>query len=118
MTLWLGTSTRSIILGTHIPNKKKQDSPFYPNSPFRQHIIFGTHIPYKTYKIPHSTQIHHFDSTRITIHALPEPTHFRRTYRNSPIDIVISKGARNIKSSSIPELSSDHNSVPFEVGLD
>ncbi|GFR10674.1 hypothetical protein TNCT_679421 [Trichonephila clavata] len=26
------------------------------------------------------------------MHAPPEQTHFRRTYRNSPIDVVLSKG--------------------------
>ncbi|GFQ78746.1 hypothetical protein TNCT_646101, partial [Trichonephila clavata] len=51
------------------------------------------------------------------LNAPSEPTYFHGTTRNTTIDIAISKGMTVIDSTSIPELSSDHNPVLFEKGL-
>ncbi|GFQ80723.1 RNA-directed DNA polymerase from mobile element jockey [Trichonephila clavata] len=58
------------------------------------------------------------DSTGYTLNAPSEPTYFHGTTRNTTIDIAISKGMTVIDSTSIPELTSDHNPVLFEVSLD
>ncbi|GFV52561.1 putative RNA-directed DNA polymerase from transposon X-element [Trichonephila clavipes] len=58
------------------------------------------------------------DSTGYSLAAPPEPTYFHRNTRSTTIDIAICKGMTVTDCSSIPELSSDHNPVLFEVSLD
>ncbi|GFW65654.1 nucleic-acid-binding protein from transposon X-element [Trichonephila clavipes] len=58
------------------------------------------------------------DSTGYSLVAPPEPTCFHRSSRSTTIDIAICKGMTVSDCSSIPELSSDHNPVLFEVSLD
>ncbi|GFU10713.1 RNA-directed DNA polymerase from mobile element jockey [Trichonephila clavipes] len=58
------------------------------------------------------------DSTGYSLVAPPEPTRFHRSCRSTTIDIAICKGMTVTDCSSIPELSSDHNPVLFEVSLD
>ncbi|GFX19498.1 putative RNA-directed DNA polymerase from transposon X-element [Trichonephila clavipes] len=58
------------------------------------------------------------DSTSYTPNALLEPTHFHKNLRNTVIDLAICKGMTITDVTSIPELSSDHNPVLFEVCLD
>ncbi|GFR09935.1 probable RNA-directed DNA polymerase from transposon X-element [Trichonephila clavata] len=58
------------------------------------------------------------DTTGYTLNTPSEPTYFHGTTRNTTIDIAISKGMTVIDSTSIPELSSDHNPILFEVSLD
>ncbi|GFX28886.1 RNA-directed DNA polymerase from mobile element jockey [Trichonephila clavipes] len=57
-------------------------------------------------------------STGFSLIAPPEPTHFHRSNRSTTIDIAICKGMTASDCSSIPDLSSDHNPVLFEVSLD
>ncbi|GFR10752.1 RNA-directed DNA polymerase from mobile element jockey [Trichonephila clavata] len=58
------------------------------------------------------------DSTGFPLSAPLEPTHFHKSLNNTVIDMAISKGMTITEVSSIPELSSDHNPVLFEVSLD
>ncbi|GFR15298.1 putative RNA-directed DNA polymerase from transposon X-element [Trichonephila clavata] len=58
------------------------------------------------------------DSTGFSLNAPPEPTHFHKSLRNTVIDMAICKGMGVSEVTSIPELSSDHNPVLFEVSLD
>ncbi|GFR19248.1 MAGUK p55 subfamily member 5-A [Trichonephila clavata] len=58
------------------------------------------------------------DSTGYSLNAPAEPTYFHGSTRNTTIDLAICKGMTVIDSTSIPELSSDHNPVLFEVSLD
>ncbi|GFW44823.1 putative RNA-directed DNA polymerase from transposon X-element [Trichonephila clavipes] len=58
------------------------------------------------------------DSTGYSLVAPPEPTRFHRSSRSTTIDIAICKGMTVSDCSSIPQLSSDHNPVLFEVSLD
>ncbi|GFX42375.1 probable RNA-directed DNA polymerase from transposon X-element [Trichonephila clavipes] len=58
------------------------------------------------------------DRTGYSLAAPPEPTYFHRNTRSTTIDIAICKGMTVTDCSSIPELSSDHNPVLFEVSLD
>ncbi|GFQ98199.1 putative RNA-directed DNA polymerase from transposon X-element [Trichonephila clavata] len=58
------------------------------------------------------------DSTGFSLNAPLEPTHFHNSLRNTIIDLAICKGMTVTEVTSIPELSSDHNPVLFEVSLD
>ncbi|GFV16587.1 probable RNA-directed DNA polymerase from transposon X-element [Trichonephila clavipes] len=58
------------------------------------------------------------DSTGYSLNAPLEPTHFHKNLRNTVIDLAICKGMTITDVTSIPELSSDHNPVLFEVCLD
>ncbi|GFW58917.1 nucleic-acid-binding protein from transposon X-element [Trichonephila clavipes] len=58
------------------------------------------------------------DSTGFSLNAPLEPTHFHKNLRNTVIDLAICKGMTITDVTSIPELSSDHNPVLFEVCLD
>ncbi|GFX55663.1 nucleic-acid-binding protein from transposon X-element [Trichonephila clavipes] len=58
------------------------------------------------------------DSTGFTLNAPLEPTHIHKNLRNTVIDLAICKGMTITDVTSIPELSSDHNPVLFEVCLD
>ncbi|GFT76726.1 RNA-directed DNA polymerase from mobile element jockey [Trichonephila clavipes] len=58
------------------------------------------------------------DRTGYSLAAPPEPTYFHGNTRSTTIDIAICKGMTVTDCSSIPELSSDHNPVLFEVSLD
>ncbi|GFY48936.1 putative RNA-directed DNA polymerase from transposon X-element [Trichonephila inaurata madagascariensis] len=58
------------------------------------------------------------DSTGYSLIAPPEPTRFHRNRRSTTIDIAICKVMTVTDCSSIPDLSSDHNPVLFEVSLD
>ncbi|GFX28827.1 nucleic-acid-binding protein from transposon X-element [Trichonephila clavipes] len=58
------------------------------------------------------------DSTGYSLIAPPEPTRFHRSSRSTTIDIAICKGMTVSDRSSIPELSSIHNPVLFEVCFD
>ncbi|GFV82579.1 RNA-directed DNA polymerase from mobile element jockey [Trichonephila clavipes] len=72
--------------------------------------------PLTQQKVP-GTMIRRFcNSTGYSLIAPPEPTHFHRSSRSTTIDIC--KSMTITDCSSIPELSSDHNPVLFEVSLD
>ncbi|GFW56158.1 probable RNA-directed DNA polymerase from transposon X-element [Trichonephila clavipes] len=58
------------------------------------------------------------DSTGFTLNAPLELTHIHKNLRNTVIDLAICKGMTITDVTSIPELSSDHNPVLFEVCLD
>ncbi|GFQ73600.1 putative RNA-directed DNA polymerase from transposon X-element [Trichonephila clavata] len=58
------------------------------------------------------------DSTGFSLNAPLEPTHFHNRLNNTIIDLAICKGMTVTEVTSIPELSSDHNPVLFEVSLD
>ncbi|GFQ93255.1 putative RNA-directed DNA polymerase from transposon X-element [Trichonephila clavata] len=58
------------------------------------------------------------DSTGFPLNAPLEPTHFHNSLRNTIRDLAICKGMTVTEVTSIPELSSDHNPVLFEVSLD
>ncbi|GFX84207.1 RNA-directed DNA polymerase from mobile element jockey [Trichonephila clavipes] len=58
------------------------------------------------------------DSTGYSLNAPLEPTHFHKNLRNTVIHLAICKGMTITDVTSIPELSSDHNPVLFEVCLD
>ncbi|GFR21879.1 putative RNA-directed DNA polymerase from transposon X-element [Trichonephila clavata] len=58
------------------------------------------------------------DSTGFSLNAPLEPTHFHNRLNNTIIDLAICKGMTVTEATSIPELSSDHNPVLFEVSLD
>ncbi|GFX55591.1 probable RNA-directed DNA polymerase from transposon X-element [Trichonephila clavipes] len=58
------------------------------------------------------------NSTGYSLNAPLEPTHFHKNLRNTVIDLAICKGMTITDVTSIPELSSDHNPVLFEVCLD
>ncbi|GFQ89628.1 nucleic-acid-binding protein from transposon X-element [Trichonephila clavata] len=74
--------------------------------------------PYAQQKVAGHTIRRFCDSTGFSLSAPFEPTHFHKSLHNTVIDMAISKGMAITEVSSIPELSSDHNPVLFEVSLD
>ncbi|GFQ71183.1 RNA-directed DNA polymerase from mobile element jockey [Trichonephila clavata] len=74
--------------------------------------------PYAQQNVAGHTIRRFCDSTGFSLSAPLEPTHFHKSLRNTVIDLAISKGMTITEVSSIPELSSDHNPVLFEVSLD
>ncbi|GFR12042.1 uncharacterized protein TNCT_9411 [Trichonephila clavata] len=53
----------------------------------------------------------------ISIHAPTEPTRFDAHGVNTTLDIALAKGLHAITSTSISELTSDHNPVNFDISL-
>ncbi|GFV64065.1 hypothetical protein TNCV_2313581 [Trichonephila clavipes] len=74
--------------------------------------------PLTQQNVPGATIRRFCDSTGYALIAPSEPTRFHRNCRNTTINIAICKGMAVSECTSIPELSSDHNPVLFEVSLD
>ncbi|GFV16302.1 probable RNA-directed DNA polymerase from transposon X-element [Trichonephila clavipes] len=74
--------------------------------------------PLTQQNVPGTTIRRFCDNTGYALVAPSEPTRFHRNCRNTTIDIAICKGMTVSECTSIPELSSDHNPVLFEVSLD
>ncbi|GFR14704.1 hypothetical protein TNCT_232561 [Trichonephila clavata] len=53
----------------------------------------------------------------ISINAPTEPTRFDAHGVNTTLDIAVAKGLHPITSTSISELTSDHNPVNFDISL-